>query len=315
MKRFKAAYKFHGMYLYLHTNSNFFLDMFADFFSLLKKNERGSLDSTVNFYLDEVESINEEYFDKSCTGKCSFLSRYLSKEIGVIADSSKNIIRGELLSSYKLSANVIFDLVFLWPLCFFLRYSRICPMHASCVSKDNKGILIPGRVGSGKSTIAISLVRNNFKFLSDEYSLLRKKHSKIEALAFPLKVGLKDASIGLFPELIFLLKDSSQNGQKKRFFVEEVFPSCVINQCEPTILVFPQYKESGKTEVEPLSKKKALMHLMEDPNSFVFLDENSPWVSKQHFELLSLLAEQAKAYEFFYSDDNIQQIHAIINNL
>jgi hypothetical protein len=45
-------------------------------------------------------------------------------------------------------------------------------IHASCVSKDNHGFLFSARSGGGKTTIALNLVENGFKFLGDNFSVL-----------------------------------------------------------------------------------------------------------------------------------------------
>lgn len=299
------------MSLNLHTNSNFILSIVTDFLNFLKRKKENSYNLNINFYLNEVEYIDEEYFNMFHKDILSFCN----KMVGIIVDPLKNIIRGDLISSYNLPTDVIFDRVFIKPLILLLRYYRLYFVHAACVAKDKKGILIPGRFGSGKSSIAISLARDGFLFLSDEFPLLRKRDSKIEALAFPLKLGLRNTSLGLFPELNFLMGESTKTEQKQRFFIEEAYPNCVINQCEPQLLLFPQFRKSGQIEVRPLSKREALMCLIDDPDTFALLNQDSHQISQQHFKFLSFLVEQTKAYQLFYNNNDIHRIPQLINNL
>jgi len=46
-------------------------------------------------------------------------------------------------------------------------------IHATCVAKDGRGILIMGPSGSGKSDLALRLVDRGFVLVSDDYCHLR----------------------------------------------------------------------------------------------------------------------------------------------
>ncbi len=42
------------------------------------------------------------------------------------------------------------------------------PLHAGCVAKEGRGLLLAGTSGSGKSTLTAALVRDGWDFLSDD---------------------------------------------------------------------------------------------------------------------------------------------------
>lgn len=47
-------------------------------------------------------------------------------------------------------------------------------LHASCVAKDGRAILICGRSGAGKSDLALRLVDRGAKLVSDDYVTVRR---------------------------------------------------------------------------------------------------------------------------------------------
>jgi hypothetical protein len=48
------------------------------------------------------------------------------------------------------------------------RAQRLVPLHAACVGQGNRGILLMGASGAGKSTVALHCVLNGFDFLSED---------------------------------------------------------------------------------------------------------------------------------------------------
>lgn len=59
------------------------------------------------------------------------------------------------------------------PLFFLLQLFGYFRVHACCVSKNSKGLLIPGFSTSGKSTAGFALLQNGFDLLHDESVLLK----------------------------------------------------------------------------------------------------------------------------------------------
>lgn len=56
-------------------------------------------------------------------------------------------------------------------------------LHASCVAKDGRAILISGRSGSGKSDLALRLIDRGAMLVSDDYTIVRRVGSKLLASA------------------------------------------------------------------------------------------------------------------------------------
>ncbi len=56
-------------------------------------------------------------------------------------------------------------------------------LHASCVAKDGRAVLISGRSGSGKSDLALRLIDRGADLVSDDYTIVRRVGGKLVASA------------------------------------------------------------------------------------------------------------------------------------
>jgi hypothetical protein len=80
-------------------------------------------------------------------------------------------------------------------------------LHASCVTKDGIGILIPGPAGAGKTILALYYVlRRDFYLVSDDRVFLTDIGGRIEAIGIPQHMGIHKSTLRIFPELRCKLK-------------------------------------------------------------------------------------------------------------
>jgi serine kinase of HPr protein (carbohydrate metabolism regulator) len=56
-------------------------------------------------------------------------------------------------------------------------------LHASCVAKEGRAILISGPSGSGKSDLALRLLDRGFTLVSDDRTIVRKEGGKLLAFS------------------------------------------------------------------------------------------------------------------------------------
>jgi serine kinase of HPr protein (carbohydrate metabolism regulator) len=56
-------------------------------------------------------------------------------------------------------------------------------LHATCIVKDGRGVLISGRSGSGKSDLALRLIDRGASLVSDDYTMVRRINGKLVASA------------------------------------------------------------------------------------------------------------------------------------
>jgi len=71
-------------------------------------------------------------------------------------------------------------------------------LHASCVARDGRAVLIAGPSGSGKSDLALRLIDRGFALVSDDRTIVRKDGERLVASAPPtIKGKLEIRGIGI----------------------------------------------------------------------------------------------------------------------
>ena len=60
-------------------------------------------------------------------------------------------------------------------LCLFARLRGVSIFHGAVLGKKDRGILLTGAAGSGKTTAALALVRGGYRLLTDEYAALWRR--------------------------------------------------------------------------------------------------------------------------------------------
>ena len=172
------------------------------------------------------------------------------------------------------------------------RFGRF-PLHAAGLSRDGRGVLIPGTSGAGKSTTTVSLVRYGFDFLSDDTVFLTSEPDGIWAAGFPDEIDVTAGTVAMFDELSALADQPMSPGRDKHGFrVEEVFGISPLDRCRPVALVFPRIGDGAGPDLEPLRPAEALLELT--PNLFL----TDPVSTQAHLDLLGDLVRCVPSYVF-----------------
>ena len=79
--------------------------------------------------------------------------------------------------------------------------SVVTDLHAACVSKGEKGILLCGNSGAGKSTLAYGCARAGWTYTSDDTSYLINDSAVPRVIGHAHRVRFRPAARELFPEL------------------------------------------------------------------------------------------------------------------
>jgi hypothetical protein len=142
---------------------------------------------------------------------------------------------------------------------------KVLVLHAGAVSQNGVGLILPGNSRHGKSVLTFELVRNGFRFLSDELAVVDLLTHSV--LPYPRAILMREAALKLFPketrsfspQRYFLDRD----GDKKWLVQPELFlPGCSGEACPIRYFVFPNYVPSSKTSLTKISKAQALIWLL-----------------------------------------------------
>jgi hypothetical protein len=74
------------------------------------------------------------------------------------------------------------------------------PLHAACVSRHGRGMLLCGPSGAGKSTLAYACARSGWVFTSDDASYLKHHSSEFLVIGNAHQFRLRPSACDLFPE-------------------------------------------------------------------------------------------------------------------
>jgi hypothetical protein len=79
--------------------------------------------------------------------------------------------------------------------------SYATPIHAACVSRYGRGLLLCGDSGAGKSTLAYACARSGWLFTSDDSSYLKHNSHELRIVGNSHQLRFRPSARDLFPEL------------------------------------------------------------------------------------------------------------------
>jgi hypothetical protein len=171
-------------------------------------------------------------------------------------------------------------------------------LHAAGVALEGQGILLPGGSGTGKSTLAIALVRAGMDFLGDDMVFLCPVNGGVRGLAFPDDIDFTDATARFFPELDALPRRGVRDSWPKRqVSVDRLAGVRLAFDCRPCALVFPRIGTAASSRLEPITPPEALLELA--PNVLL----TDPSSSQAHLDVLTLLVRQCACFRLYTGQD------------
>jgi hypothetical protein len=167
--------------------------------------------------------------------------------------------------------------------------------HAGALAWGDKGLLLPGAIGAGKTTLTAWLATRGLDYLSDEMVFIPYGSERIQSLTRPL--NLKSASR---PVLRRYLDIDTRGGQvlsrpQGDLISPELLTPHIRSQETPVaLIIFPHYRPAGEFEWQPLSRAQAGLALME-------CLVNARNLPDHGFHKIARLARTAAAYRMSYT--------------
>ncbi|MEH6648982.1 MAG: HprK-related kinase A [Motiliproteus sp.] len=185
-------------------------------------------------------------------------------------------------------------------------------IHAAVLAKGNKGVILPGAPGAGKSTLCAALAfQPGWRLLSDELTLFCSDTATI--FPNPRPIALKDGSINVIkhrhPELSFTQEIADTHKGTIAYLKPPEFALTEINTpAQPRLLIFPKYQPSSALELRALPPANAMMRLAEQTFNYGILGEKA-------FTALNQFVRLCDCYELEYDgnlDHAVEQIEALL---
>ncbi|HEY6084740.1 MAG TPA: hypothetical protein VIU63_05055 [Nitrospira sp.] len=220
-------------------------------------------------------------------------------EQGILSiDGSRGLAEGYFINPGAMHPDVCRSF-FHYALTELLKRRDLFTVHATALEYHGRGVLIPGYSGQGKTTSFLSLLRSGFRYLSDDYPLLRERGGRLELLPFPMKIDVTDRTVDFFPELRDAAPGLLRQGICKKYFqAEDLYPDSMGTSCMPAMILFPHVMDIPHSCLEPLSKSRALESIM--PQGLLVYDQA---VARREFQALSRLVQQVECYRLHFGRD------------
>ncbi len=121
-------------------------------------------------------------------------------------------------------------------------------LHASCVAKDEQGLVLIGPSGSGKSTLAMAFSEAGFRLLSDDRTFCSIKGGKLMAHGLPRPLKLRREAASWFDDLRGREPMDVQGGERV-FYCEpnQRFEQAPSLACEPRAIII--LDRQGREEI------------------------------------------------------------------
>ncbi|MSR63738.1 MAG: hypothetical protein EXS08_15030 [Planctomycetes bacterium] len=162
-------------------------------------------------------------------------------------------------------------------------------VHAAVLVHGGRALVLPGLSRAGKSTLALALVLEGARFLSDEL-LCYTDVGRAEALPRALKI--RDECVGYFPELATRFVGSGEG----RFLPFEALPRDVLAEPAPIgAVIVPRWMGDGQERLTPTSRGEALLALAAASLNFGAHREIS-------LDWLAELVDEAQVFALAWSD-------------
>ena len=155
-----------------------------------------------------------------------------------------------------------------------LGWRRHLLLHASCVERDGRALVITGESGSGKSTLAAMLGERGWRLMGDEFALLDPETGQV--FAFPRLISLKNEAIdvavsGLAAERLGPRLDGTAKGTIRHLVPAADAIARMHEPAMPALLLLPRY--GFAFDQRPVERGEAFARLTEASTNYVALDE------------------------------------------
>ena len=166
-------------------------------------------------------------------------------------------------------------------------------LHAAAVARGERSLLLAGKTGAGKTTLATWLVRRGFDYLTDELVWVDASGTRLRGFARPLH--LKTEAGGLFEGLFAPRSDAVAETALGHHVSPLRLGARARRDAHPDILVFPSYSPGARFDFRRLSKAQGATRMM---GCLV----NARGRTLHGFDDVARLVREVSAYAMIYSD-------------
>jgi hypothetical protein len=192
--------------------------------------------------------------------------------LSIVADPANQVIvdLDRTFAWCRLSAKTLEDRA--WARYYFLdalvyvmlTYRHFTPLHAACVERNGRGVLLCGVSGAGKSTLAFACARAGWSYLTDDAAMILRHASTPILLGKPHHIRFRETANEVVPELRGLEAMRSPNGKLTVELRTADLPNFrVATRCPVSAAVFLNRNGEHPARLSDLDKTEARARLRE----------------------------------------------------
>lgn len=176
-----------------------------------------------------------------------------------------------------------------------MHQGNLYELHAAGLVKDGLGVLLVAGPECGKSTTTVSLIRQGWRYLSDDLVCLQPSSDGVRALALRKALYVDPVLAYHYPELTpYFVQQAGVMEGKCQLNIESAYPGRHTHTCLPRVLLFLSIIPKEQTELVPMGRTKALARLIGCNRSIILDDRDT---ASRRIETLKRLVQQADCYE------------------
>ena len=181
-----------------------------------------------------------------------------------------------------------------------LGYHGFHYLHAAGLYGHETGYLISGDGGSGKTTAALSMVREGFRYVSDDSLFFREHNGEILILPFygNRNFHLDEDLLNRFSDLAAGKRSKIPDGTKMPVDISKNRPDLFMPVIRPYVIIFPKITARQKSMLSILPRVEVFRRLLKQT---ILAVDNS--ISRAQLKVMQHLVEQARGFVLLSGSD------------
>ena len=218
----------------------------------------GVADFWLRFWVDDADPSQPPWPKPYVRGLNSLVFAGFDQGSSMLADLRTRRVIGRF--SAGMAADTAYWRTVIFPMLFSILAGSVglVELHASCVVKDQRGVVLIGPSGSGKSTLAMAMTEAGFSFLSDDRVFCSHKEGRLLAWGLPRPLKLRREAAAWFEKFRDRQPLDVQDGELV-FHCEpnEQFGRLRVPECEPRLLIFLERRQSSGFRMTRMARSEA----------------------------------------------------------
>jgi len=191
---------------------------------------------------------------------------------------------------------------------FTLDYRYLTLLHAGCVARNGRGVLLCGDAGAGKSCLVYACAKRGWTVLSDDFAALLREPGSSTVIGRPQRLRFRPAALDLFPELKNFESSITPFGKHMFDLRTGAIPNVQTDRCcHGEHIVFLDRRDSGRAQLVPMDPADALARCEFDRAQW-----DSPVFDDHRRTIQAVLSRGVHFLQYSNFDDAIQVLESLV---